>query len=124
MPLKPPNFSDPFLAIGELERTVHLLQNQMAVLLAERRAGCLAVPYSDDPRLAEVVAITEEMFGNRPLISLINDPEHPDVSFLVLTVRSQGDVKQIVDKRLEWHEKIDRIPPGNSGSFRLTILPE
>ncbi len=76
-----------------------------------------------DPRLSDVVAITEEMFGT-PEVGILCDPEDPEVTFVVFTVKCTGQSTELVEKRIEWHEKVDSIPPGSSGRFRLSILPQ
>lgn len=100
-------------ANNELRAEVHRLQNS-----PERQESSGA----DDPKLADVVALTEQMFGT-PEINVMCDPEDPSISFVVFTVKCRGEAKDIVARRIEWHDRVDAIPSGTSGRFRLSIVP-
>ena len=115
------------LRIAELERRIAALEQANRELRAEVRRihdGPAARQQidSEDPRLSDVVAMTEEMFGT-PEINVLCDPEDPETQFVVFTVRCSGEAKDIVTRRIEWHDRVDAIPPGRSGRFRLSIVP-
>ena len=76
------------------------------------------------PIVADVLAIAETMFACRPEVEVAHDPEDPDHTFIVVTVRTAGELSSLVAKRLEWHEQIERIAPQSAGLFRLSIIPQ
>lgn len=112
--------------VAELERRIATLERDNRELRCEiqRIQAHSARQQSelDDPRLSDVVAVTEQMFGT-PEINVLCDPEDPDISFVVFTVKCGGEVKDIVARRIEWHDRVGAIPPGRSGRFRLSIVP-
>jgi hypothetical protein len=77
-----------------------------------------------DPRLADVVAVTQELFPGEPTIDLSRDPEDPDNPFVVITVKARADSAELLNRRFKWHDRIRDLTPGHSGSLRLTIIPE
>lgn len=120
---------DQNLRIGELERSVLTLQRQvraleqqLSALSGEHQPQSLSTAVTADPRLSDVVVITEEMFGT-PEINVLFDPEDAGTPIVVLTVKCGGNAKELVDKRIEWHDRVNAIPPGSSGRLRLSIVP-
>ena len=75
------------------------------------------------PIVAEVMAVAESMFACRPEVELAHDPEDPAHTFVVVTVHAAGELSSLVAKRLEWHERVERIAPQSAGLFRLSIIP-
>jgi len=76
-----------------------------------------------NPRLSEVVRITQEMFQMLPTVEFVQDPEDHTHTFVVFTVRARGSALDIVRQRIEWHDRVDEVPPGASGILRLSIVP-
>jgi hypothetical protein len=76
-----------------------------------------------DPSLADVVKITQDMFGT-PEVTVEHDPEDPEVQFVVFTVFPSGFPAGLVQKRVDWHERVNAIPPRHSGAYRLSIVPK
>lgn len=67
----------------------------------------------------EVIDITQELFPGPIDAWLESDPETPSTAFVLLMVRADGDPKEIVDRRLEWHRRVaDSLP---HAEFRLCI---
>lgn len=104
--------------VAELECATREIQSELRHLRNSR--PCQSA--DTDPRLLTVIAVTEEMFGT-PEITVMCDPEDTDTTFVVFTVRAKGENPGLIDKRIEWHERINAIPPGCSGHFRLSIVP-
>lgn len=90
-----------------------------------------ASPISDDSRFPAVpsdtrwdalVSITVELFGVAPRIETMVDPEDPqETPFTVFTVCAAGEISELVDKRFQWHERVDRLQPQEHP--RLSIVP-
>ncbi|HVC93770.1 MAG TPA: hypothetical protein VND64_08770 [Pirellulales bacterium] len=74
-------------------------------------------PAADLP--AEVCGITEELFPGPFTLDWDADPEVPETRFLVLTVHANGDPKDRVRRRREWHRRVSDAVPGLS--IRLAI---
>lgn len=105
--------------ISGLEESLRELREELRYLRDSRRDN---IPTAAEPRFCDLVAITEQMFGT-PEVTVLRDPEDPDVDFIVFTVKCAGEPDEIVEKRIEWHNRIDRIPSGSSGRFRLSVSP-
>ncbi|HVC98613.1 MAG TPA: hypothetical protein VND64_33410 [Pirellulales bacterium] len=69
-----------------------------------------------------VIAITDELFPGPISVSTEADPEAPSQSFLVLTVEASGEVREIVQRRREWHVKAEPFLVG--WDVRLSIIPK
>jgi hypothetical protein len=51
------------------------------------------------------------MFGTHEVI--VNcDPEDAESLFVVFTVRCQGENSDLIDKPIEWHERVNAVPVG------------
>lgn len=68
---------------------------------------------------AEVVEITQELFPGTFDVWLESDPEDPATPFVVLMVHAQGDPKELVQRRLNWHRRVADVLP--DAGFRLSI---
>jgi hypothetical protein len=76
----------------------------------------------DDAQLAEVVRITEEVFGLTPEVETMKDPEDPDETpFLVFAVQARGTTRELLDLHYLWHDRIDSL--NGDLSLRLSIIP-
>ena len=76
-----------------------------------------------DPNIAEVVAITQDLFDCAPVFEVMRDPEAPEHRFVVVTVEHQGEPEESLEKRLEWHRRVRSVSPGHFGNLRLLIVP-
>jgi hypothetical protein len=111
---------------GEIE----LLKMKIAAMEAELKDIKAALnrdqsrPHSreDAPCLAEVVKLTQDMFGS---VEIATERESDEIgeSVVIFTVRPIGEPDELVKKRVEWHRKVRQIKPGDSGSLRLSIVP-
>ncbi len=72
--------------------------------------------------IAELMARTQELFGNPASVELVTDPENPRAPFVVVTVGFDGSAKAAVKARLDWHERISSMP-GVPEAIRLSIVP-
>jgi hypothetical protein len=88
-------------------------------------ADFLVVPTAtlfDDAKLADVFAITEEIFGSKPIVDKMVDPEDPHESpFLVFRVEVRGQHEELIQRHIEWGRRLDSINAGLQ--YRLSIIP-
>lgn len=126
LPLSPLEAKDRIehnLRIAALEREVRELKERVQKLETEKAAARPNATDRFDPGIAEVVAITSELFGTAQ-VDIDRDPEEPDSVFVVFSVKSKGDISELVEKRITWHEKIRNTQHLYSGMLRLSIAPE
>lgn len=105
--------------ITELERKVTELMAAMAELKAPRAQPTKTA----DPAIADVLAITSEMFPGKVEIELEHDLADPDEVMVVLNVSSDDDVESVIDKQIEWHRRVDALESRHSGQLRLNVSP-
>lgn len=112
------------LRIAELERQVYELRARARDALPQDQRAVTSVRAKEyDPRLADVLRMTQELFPGAVTTEVVDDPENPDNSFVVFRVSSPDAIQDIAERRIEWHTRLRRLPPGSSGSFRLSINP-
>jgi hypothetical protein len=70
-----------------------------------------------------VKQITEDLFPGPFSCSDESDPENPDDTYIVISVECTGDLRSIVRRRCEWHERIRALSPDLFGKLRLAITP-
>jgi len=73
--------------------------------------------------MSDVKQITEELFPGPFSCSDEFDPEYPDDTYVVISVESTGDMRDVVRRRCEWHERIRALSPDLFGKLRLSISP-
>jgi hypothetical protein len=73
--------------------------------------------------MSDVKQITEELFPGPFSCSDESDPEYPDNTYVVVSVESTGDMRDVVRRRCAWHERIRALSPDLFGKFRLSISP-
>ena len=73
--------------------------------------------------MSEVRQITEELFPGSFSCNEESDPEYPDDTYVVISVESTGDIREVVRRRREWHERIRALSPDLFGKLRLSISP-
>lgn len=76
-----------------------------------------------DPNLADVLALTREMFAGEPIVEVLHDPENPQVPLVTVTVSWSGEPRELIQKRLAWHQRVAQICPGRTLSIRLSVIP-
>ena len=108
--------------IEELERRVSDLVQELDDLKSQ--FSCRAdEKRTADPRLLDVVQLTNELFPGVVSLEITCDPSEPDEKVVVLRVESRDSVKQIIQQRNTWHRRIAEIPAGFSGQFSLSVVP-
>ena len=99
----------------------------MSIALPDSTGSLPASPIVPSPEvdlnIADVVAITQEVFSCDPTFETMRDPEDARCEFIVVTVQSHGQLSEFVRKRLEWHSRIKRVLPGHFSDLRLSIIP-
>jgi hypothetical protein len=73
--------------------------------------------------MSEVKQITEELFPGPFSCNDEFDPEYPDDSYVVVSVESTGDMREVVLRQCEWHDRIRALSPDLFGKLRLSISP-
>jgi hypothetical protein len=116
--------------IGVLEREVRTLRKQLRQIRHELNrlggkgeAAIAGQVREHDPCLRDVVRITQELFPGEVGIEILSDPEAADRSLVVFNVSARGSARDIVNKRVEWHQRVAKLRPGSSGALRLSIVP-
>ena len=91
----------------------------MTVLISEQPAAGL----DSTADWSEVLRLTGELFPGPVSVERMSDPERPNETWAVLTVAAQGDAREIVCRRCEWHEQVARQFPEQFPGLRLSICP-
>jgi hypothetical protein len=112
--------------LSQLERKYSELARELSAMkasLSELKASPQQPTKQADPAIADVLAITREMFPGKVEIELEHDRADPDDVMVVLNVRSEGDVESVIDQQIEWHRRVDALEPRHSGQLRLNVSP-
>ena len=91
----------------------------MTVLISEQPAAEL----DSSADWSAVLRLTGELFPGPVSVERMSDPEFPNETWEVLTVVAQGDAREIVRRRCEWHEQVARKFPERFPGLRLSICP-
>lgn len=75
------------------------------------------------PAIDPIAEMTLRLFPGPLSIEYAYDPENPSDQWLVFDVVAQGEYKDYRDRQFQWHEEVRAIVPGESGEFRLSIIP-
>jgi hypothetical protein len=73
--------------------------------------------------LSQVVRVTEELFSGPVSTEVMSDPESPGESWVVVSVETPGEPKDLVKLRCQWHERVAQQFPECVHHLRLSILP-
>jgi hypothetical protein len=105
--------------------TLESLAQRVDVLEQRLATGVrLGSPASNLPALmTDVRQITEGLFPGSFSCNEESDPEYPDDTYVVISVESTGDIREVVRRRREWHERIRALSPDLFGKLRLSISP-
>lgn len=105
-----------------LRETVEVLQQRVALL--ENHIDSDAKRSSAIPDVSglqdEIVRVTRELFPGDVAIEETDDPEYPQDSYTVVRAQASGDIKEIEDRRIEWHERVSRLSE-NCRLLRLSL---
>jgi hypothetical protein len=107
------------------EITLESLAHRVDAL--EQRLAAVVYPGSSVSGLSafmsDVKQITQELFPGPCSCSDESDPEYPNDTYVVVSVESTGDMRDIVRRRCAWHERIRTLSPDLFGKVRLSIIP-
>ena len=108
----------------EIRHELALLTSRVAAVEA-RLAGNEAAgpPFDLAIVIAEVRAITQELFPGKCEFTSEFDPEYPDDRYVVVNVEASGELKEIVDRECRWHERIRQRWPNLWDTLRLLVVP-
>jgi hypothetical protein len=112
-------------SVVELEQEVRELREKVETLAANQAArNKPGVPIGPFTRhMIQLMQVTQDLFPGPVNVKLMCDPEVPSDSFVVFKVESKGEPKEIVDKQLEWHQRIRVILADPHEELRLSIIP-
>ena len=83
-------------------------------------APVVSVPWN--AQLPQVVAITQSVFGESPVIETMSDPDDAHENpFALLRVRCRGSSEELLAKHVEWGRRLDAIGAGLQ--YGLSIIP-
>jgi hypothetical protein len=54
-------------------------------------------------------------------VEVEQDPEIPDESYLVFNVTAEGPLADIVNRRLQWHDRLCELIPERAQRLRLSV---
>ena len=75
------------------------------------------------PWMSDVKRVTEELFPGPFSCHDEFDPEYPGDTYVVVSVESTGEMREVVRRQREWHERIRGLSPDLFGKLRLSISP-
>ena len=84
-----------------------------------REAGVTVDASSD--LLVKIADITRSLFPGEVTWQEEFDPDAPEHHFLVFTARADGEPREVVDRRCEWHVRVEQLQP--PFDCRLSIEP-
>jgi len=73
--------------------------------------------------MCDVQQITAELFPGTFSYEEEFDPEYPGDTYVVISVESPGDMRDVIRRQCEWHERIRGLSPDLSRKLRLSISP-
>jgi hypothetical protein len=74
--------------------------------------------------MSQAVRLTQSLFPGQVRVEVEEDPELPDVSYLVFNVTAKGTIAEIVNRRTQWHEQVRALIPENAQRLRLSVDPK
>lgn len=97
----PASFSDELrLEVDALRRRVEALEQHISA------PGTAPDSLSGEVLIPQIIDITRELFPGEVSIRRVDDPENPPASYTVVEARASGDIADIVDRRLLWHQRV------------------
>jgi hypothetical protein len=79
---------------------------------------------TSDPAISDVLAVTQELFPGKIGIELSSDPVEPDVDIVIVCVDGIGSFDTLIDREIEWGNRIAALKPRYSGQLRLNVVPQ
>ena len=101
--------------VGMLERRVQDLEERL-----ESNYQRIEMPVDLSSLMVDVVRITQEIFPGQVSVCVMADPEYPRERFTAIEAQTSGEVVDVVDRRAEWHKRMERLSPA-CAALRLTL---
>jgi hypothetical protein len=106
------------LELAHLSGRVSALEQR----LGQNGAG-EAAPFDMASVMVDVRAITQELFPGKCEFTNEFDPEYPQDRYVVVNVEATGDLKEIAQRGVVWHERMRQLSASLFGILRLSIIP-
>ena len=71
-------------------------------------------------RVVQLRAIASELFGDVE-VEVVADPEIEDSHYVVFSVVTSGEPREVADRRNEWYRRTDAVLGDNCGKVQLLI---
>lgn len=68
-----------------------------------------------------ILAFTEELFRTRASMTLEADPELPDTNYLVVHVKTNAEVAEIVRLNTAWHRRLLEVAGDSAIRYHLFL---
>lgn len=104
--------------IESLARRVGVIEHHLGI-----GVRCGQVADNLTPWMSAVSQITEELFPGPFSCQDEFDPEYPDETYVVVNVEATGELREVVRRQRDWHNRIRALSPELSGKLRLSISP-
>lgn len=101
---------------------IHLLEQQVAAFSpsAVRQEHQLVARDSEEMQCA--LNLCGELFpGSTAEVDVEFDPSEPHWKWYTVTVHWVGEVRDSIDRQMEWHEKLDQVHPQLGDQFRMVV---
>jgi hypothetical protein len=110
------------VALAELGQKVAEMKRQVNALEAEVKAA--AAPAPAGPLLDRILEMTAELFPGKALLRQDIDPEDPYDPKWVVEIEATGTLAEILERKIEWHRRMDAIDIATSDRLRLCVFPK
>ena len=101
--------------VAVLEQRVKFLEKHVDIAVRHPTAFPDVNGLQDD-----IVRITQQLFPGEVAIDVTDDPEFPQDAYTVVRAQASGEIKEIEDRRIEWHERISKLSE-NGRLLRLSL---
>jgi hypothetical protein len=71
-------------------------------------------------KVPELKAVASELFG-RASVETAMDPEIPDAQYVVVSVQTAGDPREVADRRREWYRRTEALLGEDCDKVQLLI---
>jgi hypothetical protein len=76
----------------------------------------------DSPEMAHALQLCEEVFpGSTTEVEVLWDPSEPDWPWYSREVHWKGEVRDSIDRQMNWHEKMELAFPQIGDQFRIFV---
>ena len=74
--------------------------------------------------MSQAIRLTQALFPGQVRVEVEEDPELPDATYLVFNVTAEGTLAEIVDRRMQWHDRVRELIPERAQRLRLSVDPK